>query len=314
MAAVEHSPNLSVKKKLLLKDLKRGMPFYLMVFPGILYFIIFKYVPMFGIIVAFKEYDPFSGFWASSWVGFENFVRLFTEPDFYLLLKNTLILSAYNLFFYFPAPIFAAILLNEVRRSLIRRTVQTIIYMPHFLSWVVIVGITALLLATQDGGINNLLATKGFDRIDFMTNPDYLRVMYVFQNIWKEAGWHAIIFLATLASIDPTLYEAAVVDGANRWRQVWHITLPALKTVTIILFVLRVGEILETGFQHIYLLQNPLNLIVSDVFDTYVYRTGILQGEFSYTAAVGLFKSIVGLILVIGANKAAKKMGEEGVY
>jgi putative aldouronate transport system permease protein len=300
--------------KRLIFDLKRGFPFYILILPGFLYFIIFKYLPMVGLLMAFQQYDPFVGIWDSQWIGLDHFFRLFSENDFYLLLKNTLIISFLNLFFYFPAPILAAILLNEVGRAAFRKSVQTIIYIPHFLSWVVIVGITALLLGTQDGGINTWLDTNGFERIRFMTDPEFFRPMFVLQNIWKEAGWHAIIFLATLASVDPTLYEAAVVDGASRWRQMWHITFPALKTITIILFILRIGDVLDTGFQHVYLLQNALNMNVSDVFDTYVYRIGILGGQFSYTIAIGFFKSVVGLILVIGANKLAKKMGEEGVY
>lgn len=297
-----------------LKEWKKGIPLYMMVLPGFLFFLLFRYVPMGGIVLAFKDYNPFYGFAASEWVGFGHFQRLFGEPDFWSLLRNTLILSALNLFLFFPAPVLVAILLNEVRIKWFRKVVQTAIYMPHFLSWVVVMGITVILFATQEGAINKALDNAGLFRIELLTDPQYFRGLYVFQNIWKEAGWSAIIFLAALASVDPTLYEAAVVDGANRWKQLWHITLPALKTTIIILFILRLGQVMDIGFEHIYLMQNSMNLSVSDVFDTYVYRTGILQGEFSYTTAVGLFKAVIGLILIVMANRMAKKAGEEGVY
>ncbi|MGG1551324.1 ABC transporter permease [Paenibacillus ferrarius] len=293
---------------------KRGIPMYLMILPGLLFFVIFKYVPMGGLVIAFQEYDPFEGFLHSAWIGFDNFHRLFTDPDFWTLLRNTLLLSGLNLFLFFPAPILFAILLNEVSRAWFRRTVQTIIYLPHFLSWVIVVSITVVLFATQEGGINKLLDSWGFARIELLTNADYFRFLYVSQNIWKETGWNAIIFLAALAAVDPTLYEAAVVDGANRWKQVWHITLPALKSTIVILFILRLGQVMELGFEHVLLLQNPVNLEVADVFDTYVYRNGVLQGNFSYSTAVGIFKSAIGLILILLANRLAKAFGQEGVY
>ncbi|RKN72999.1 ABC transporter permease [Paenibacillus ginsengarvi] len=296
------------------KLLARGIPLYLMILPGLLYFLLFRYLPMGGIAIAFQEYDPFDGFWHSEWVGLEHFQRLFGEADFWLLMRNTLVLSGLNLFLFFPAPIVLALLLNEARVKLFRKTVQTITYMPHFLSWVVVVGMTVLLLSTQEGALNKLFVSQGWERLEVLTNPDYFRPLYLFQNIWKETGWSAIIFLAALASVDPTLYEAAVVDGASRWRQMLHISLPALKSVILIMFILRLGQVMDIGFEHILLMQNSLNLDVSDVFDTYVYRTGILSGQYSYTTAVGLFKSVIGLALVIAANTIAKRLGEDGVY
>ncbi|TBL74652.1 ABC transporter permease [Paenibacillus thalictri] len=296
------------------KEWKRGFPLYVMVIPGLLFFLIFRYLPMGGIVIAFQDYNPFAGITGSEWVGFAHFERLFGEADFWSLLGNTLILSALNLFLFFPAPILIAVVLNEVRMQWFKKFVQTAIYMPHFLSWVVVVGITIVLFATQEGAVNKALASSGLARLEIMTDPDYFRILYVLQNVWKEAGWNAVIFLAALASVDPTLYEAAVVDGANRWKQMWHVTLPALRSTIIILFILRLGHVMDIGFEHIYLLQNSLNLSVSDVFDTYVYRTGVLQGEFSYTTAVGLFKSVIGLVLIMIANRWSKKTGEEGVY
>lgn len=296
------------------KYMKRAFPFYLMIFPGVLLFIIFRYLPMFGVFIAFKDYTPFRGVWKSEWIGLQNFVRLFSEQDFLLLLKNTLYLNLLDTFIGFPFPILLALLLNEVRIKYFKNTMQTILYAPHFLSWVVIVGITVLFLRSQDGGLNVFLDALGYARIDFMTNPDYFRPLWLFHNIWQGAGWGAIIYLAAIASIDPALYEAATVDGASRLRQIWHITLPSLKTIIVIMFILRLGNFIDVGFEHIFLLQNPLNLQVSDVFETYVYRIGLVQGDFSYSTAVGLFKSVVGLVMIVAANTIAKRLGEEGVY
>ncbi len=311
------SPSVQSSRNSRKEDMKlwrRGIPLYAMILPGLLFFLLFRYLPMGGIVIAFQEFDPFLGYKESPWVGMAHFERLFTDPEFWMLLRNTLILSGLNLFLFFPAPILIAIVLNEVRLVWFRKSVQTVIYMPHFLSWVVVVGITVILFSTQDGGINQLLASWGLPRIELLTDPEYFRIVYVLQNVWKEAGWNAIIFLAALASIDPTLYEASVVDGAGRWRQLWHITLPALRSTIIILFILRLGHVMDIGFEHIYLMQNSLNREVSEVFDTYVYRTGIIQGAFSYTTAVGLFKSVIGLALIVLFNRLSKKIGEEGVY
>lgn len=297
-----------------MKVIKRGIPLYLMILPGFLYFVIFRYIPMGGVAIAFQAFDPFDGFLKSDWVGFDHFRKLFAEQDFLLLLRNTLMLSGMNLFFFFPAPILLALLLNEVRLAWFRKSVQTIIYIPHFLSWVIVVSITILLFGVQEGGVNKLLVEWGLAPVHLLTDRDYFRFLYVAQSIWKEAGWSAVIFFAALAAIDPTLYEAAVADGAGRWRQLWHITLPGLRRVIVILFILRVGYLMDTGFEHILLMQNPTNIQLSDVFDTFVYRTGILQGDFSYTTAIGLFKSVIGLCLIVTVNKIAKKLGEEGVY
>lgn len=294
--------------------LKRALPFYLMITPGLIYFLLFRYGPMFGLFIAFKNYSPFQGVWKSEWIGIGHFARLFSETDFLILLKNTLFLSLLDTFVAFPFPIIFAILLSEVRNKYFKSSVQTILYAPHFLSWVIIVGMTMLFFRTQDGGINMLLEAMGFNRIDLMTNPAYFRFVWLFHNIWQGAGWGAIIYLASIASIDPALYEAARVDGASRLRQVWSITLPSLKSVILIMFILRLGSFIDVGFEHIFLLQNPLNLQVSDVFETYVYRQGLVQGDFSYATAIGLFKSFVGLFMVVGANTIAKRFGEEGVY
>ncbi|WP_145947228.1 sugar ABC transporter permease [Paenibacillus sp. Y412MC10] len=293
---------------------KRAFPIYLMILPGLLYFIIFKYIPMFGISIAFMKYSPFKGITGSEWVSLHYFRRLFAEGDFLLLLKNTLLLNLLDVLFFFPAPILVALLLNEVRARRIKTAVQTILYAPNFISWVVIVGITIVLFATGSGGINQLLEDWGLGPIELMTDPRYFRWVWLLQNIWQGAGWGAIIFLAALSGIDPTLYEAAMMDGANRWRQLWHITLPGLRGVIVVMFILRFGHMMDLGFEHIFLLQNPMNQGVSEVFETFIYKKGLVEGDYSYSTAVGLFKSVVGLVLVWGVNRLAKRFGQEGVF
>lgn len=312
-----HSTSME-KRKIKWKDrgtlIKRGWPIYLMILPGLLYFLIFEYGPLFGLSVAFMNYDPFLGFLKSEWVGFDHFIRLFQERVFVDLLTNTFLLGLFDIIFYFPAPIILALLLNEVRLRWFRSSVQTILYTPHFVSWVVIVGITTILFSTQSGAINNWLDSAGYDRIELMTNPVYFRPLWVIHNIWNGMGWDAIIYLAAMSSINPELYNAARVDGASRLKMMWHITLPSIMNLVVIMLILRLGGFMDLSYTHILLLQNPLNFSVSDVFDTYIYRSGILGGQYSYTTAIGVFKSLVGLTLVIVTNSIAKKMGKEGVY
>nr|WP_041616666.1 sugar ABC transporter permease [Paenibacillus mucilaginosus] len=301
-----------------LKTIGRGLirdrALYLIASPMLLYFLIFKYVPMWGVLIAFKNYTPFVGFMKSEWVGLEHFYRFFSNEAFILLLRNTLAINFLNLALFFPLPILLSLMLNEVRREWIKRTIQSIIYLPHFLSWVVIAGITYLLLSTSDGIINKLLAAAGFAKFDFLTNESVFWLLLTFQSIWKEAGWGTVIFLAAITSVDPQQYEAARIDGAGRLRQMWHVTLPAIRNVIIILLILRVGHMMDVGFEQVYLMMNGAVSNVADVFDTYVYRSGIQQAQFSYSTAVGLFKSIVGVILVVITNRLAKKFGEDGVY
>ncbi|TDF94031.1 ABC transporter permease [Paenibacillus piri] len=287
---------------------------YIMLFPGILYYIIFKYIPIWGVLIAFQNYQPFLGFFGSKWVGFQHFERFFTMPDFWMLLRNTLIMAFYNIAFFFPMPIIVALMLNEIAKETFKRFVQTMVYVPHFVSWVVVVGLSYIFLTTEGGLINELIAAYGGQKIPFLLSADLFRSMIISQTLWKETGWGTIIFLAALAGVDPQLYEAARMDGAGRLRQIWHITLPAIRSTIIILLILRVGHFLDTGFEHIWLMLNAMNRQVGEVFDTYVYTVGITQGQFSFTTAVGLFKSVVGLILVLATNKLAKKLGEEGLY
>ena len=287
---------------------------FFMLLPGLTYFALFRFWPMYGAQIAFKNYIPFLGISKSEWVGFDHFTDFFSNPDFPRLLKNTLIIAALFLFVAFPLTIILALLLNELRRQILKRTVQTLVYIPHFLSWTVVVSLTTLLFAVGTGPLttlfNNVLGTD----TNYLTAPDWFRPLILLQAIWKNTGWGTIIFLAALAGVDQEQYEAAVIDGAGRWARTWHITLPAIRPIIIIMLILQTGQILDTGFEQIYLMTNPLNRSVAEVFDTYVYFVGIQQGAYSYSTAVGLAKAIVGLILIFGTNWLAKRFGQRGIF
>jgi len=306
--------DITLKKRRLWPDLRRDKYLYLLAMPGLLFFIIFKYIPITNLVIGFQDYSPYLGIMGSKWVGFEHFVRFFSNPDFWMLLRNTLGISLMNLVFFFPAPIILALMMNEVRNQIMKRSVQSLIYIPHFLSWVLIYGLTYLMFSQSEGLINKLLEASGRSTVDILSNPHYFWGMLTVQSIWKEVGWGTIIFLAAIAGVDPQQYEAAVMDGAGRFRRMWHITLPAMRNVIMILFILRLGTIMDTGFEQVYLMMNAAVTEVAEVFDTYVYRVGIRQGEFSYSTAIGLFKSVVGVVLVVLANKAAKRLGQDSLY
>ena len=313
-ASLQREPAPYIRTSELKKRVWRNKWLYVMLLPGILYFLIFKYWPMYGLIISFQNYKPFKGILGSEWVGFAHFQRLFTEPDFFQILTNTLMLFAMNLVFYFPVPIILALMLNEVRNSFFKRFFQTLVYIPHFMSWVIIVSITYVMLTMDGGIINEVLVMFGFEKINFLLSPEWFRPTYILQVIWREAGWGTIIYLAAIASIDPQQYEAARMDGAGHFRQIWHITLPAIRGVIIILLILKIGHVLDLGFEHVYLMLNSMNRGVAEIIDTYVYTAGLQQGQFSYSTAIGFFKSLIGLVLVMLVNKLADKMGEDGVY
>ncbi|MFD0670760.1 ABC transporter permease [Cohnella sp. GCM10027633] len=282
--------------------------------PGILYFIVYRYVPFFGNIIAFQDFSPFLGFFHSDWVGLKHFNKIFEEVEVVRVLWNTLYLSLLQIVFAFPASIVLSLMLNEVRKQSYKRIIQSVIYLPHFLSWVIVIGIANVFLRSE-GLINKLTHLLfGMDSIPFLQSPGWFMPIILLEVIWKEAGWGTIIFLAALAGVNPSLYEAAIVDGAGRWRRIWHITLPALRSTIVILFILRLGHVLDSGFEQIFLMLNPLTMEVGNVLDTYVYFKGIQQSDFSFGAAVGLFKGFIGLLLILSANKLAKKFGEPGVF
>lgn len=294
--------------------IKRHRALYIMLLPGLLYFLIFRYIPLLGSIIAFQDYDIFSGIFKSDWVGLKWFEQMVTYPRFATLLKNTLIISLYQIVFAFPAPILLACLLNELRHVLFKRIVQTVVYMPHFLSWAIIYGLAFMLLSPQTGLVNQYIQEWGGTVIPFLQEPDYARAVIVISGIWKEMGWSAIIFLAALAGVNPSLYEAAKIDGAGRWRQFLNITLPGLIPAIMILLLLKIGHILDSGFEQIYVFLNPLNYSVADVLDTYTYRAGIVEGEYSLTTAVGLLKSVVGFMLLAISNFVSKRTTGEGIF
>ena len=287
---------------------------YLLLLPGVIYFLLFRYWPMYGAIIAFKDYVPFLGIQDSPWVGFAHFEDFFSSPDFPRLLANTLILALLSLVIAFPLTIIVALLLNEMRLMILKRTVQTLIYIPHFLSWTVVASLTYLLFALDIGPlfqlINGILGTE----INFLADPAWFRPIIVLQDIWKNTGWGTIIFLAALAGVDQAQYEAAIIDGAGRFQRVWHITLPSIAPTVVVMLVLQMGQVLNTGFEQIYLMTNSLNRSVADVFDTYVYFMGITQGSYSYSTAVGLFKAVVGVVLIFGANWLAKRFTQAGIF
>jgi putative aldouronate transport system permease protein len=284
-----------------------------MLIPGIVFFTIYKYGPMFGLTLAFKNYRPFLGFWGSQWVGLEHFRRFFSDATFLQLFTNTLSLSLLNLLFNFPVPIIFALLLNEVRNRYFKKFVQTVTYLPHFLSWVVVAGLSYVMFTTAGGIVNEIIKAMGFPVVNFLSSEKTFRPLIVGQSMWKETGWGTIVYLAALSGVDMEQYEAAHIDGANRMQQLWHITLPSIKPVIITMFILRLGSIIDSSFDQIYNMLNEMNRTVGEVFDTYVYKTGIMNGQLSYATAVGLFKSTVGFLLVVGGDLVAKKAGEEGI-
>jgi len=287
---------------------------YLLLLPGVLYFATFRYGPMFGAVIAFKDYVPFLGIGGSPWVGFDHFTSFFASPDFLRLLANTLILAFLNLVIAFPLTIVIALLLNELRISIVKRTVQTLIYIPHFLSWTVVASLTYLIFALDTGPLFHLINGVLGTNIDFLTSPDWFRAVIMLQTIWKGTGWGTIIFLAALASVDQEQYEAAIIDGAGRWARVWHITLPSIMPTVVVMLILKMGDVLDTGFEQIYLMTNSLNRDTADVFDTFVYFLGITQGSYSYSTAVGLFKAVVGVILLFGANWLSRRLNQTGIF
>ncbi|WP_223830116.1 ABC transporter permease [Paenibacillus arenilitoris] len=286
---------------------------YVMAFPGLLWFLLFRYVPVLGSVIAFQDFQIFNGIGDSPWVGFKHFEYIFTYSNLIDVLRNTLLISLYQLVFGFPAPVILALMLNEVRKKWFKRSLQTLFYLPHFISWVIIGGIFFELLSL-DGIVNGLVRQFGGEPILFMQQPEYFRSIVVLSSIWKEVGWSAIIYLAALTGINPSLYEAATVDGAGKWRQLTSITLPSLLPTIMILLLLRIGNFLELGFEQIYVFLTPLTFSVGDILDTYVFRAGVLEGNYSVTTAVGLFKSVVGFTMLWVGNYISRKSTGESLY
>lgn len=291
--------------------------YYLLIAPGILYYLIFHYIPLYGVVIAFKDVSPFDGIkgiLSSEWVGLKHFRNFTDSYYFWDIMRNTLLISLYRLIFGFPAPILLAILLNEARNIVFQRVVQTVSYLPHFISMVIVAGLLTTFLTTDGGILNTLLQQMGLKQIFFLGDANYFRSVLVVSGIWKEVGWGTIIYLAAIAGIDSHLYEAAKLDGAGRMRQIWHITLPGISFIITLLLILSIGGLLDAGFEQIFLLYSPSVFKVADIIDTYVYRKGLVDLQYSYAAAVNLFKSVIAVILLLGANFLAKKYKQEGIW
>ncbi len=293
--------------------LRRDRLLYLLLVPGIVYFVVFHYMPMYGVLVAFKDYSIFKGFAASPWVGLGTFQRLFSMFGFSRALANTIILSLLKLFFAFPVPIIIALLLNEVWHPRYKKVVQTAIFLPHFISWIVIAALLYTLLSPTSGVLPTVLASLGYRGpvVNLMGSKEHFRALLVITHVWKEAGYGSIVYIAAISGIDIELYDAANVDGAGRWRRLWNVTLPGIRTTIVMLLILRLGQLLNAGFEQVFALYNPLVFEVSEILDTYVYKIGIVEAQFSLATATGLFKSAIGLCLVLAANTLCRRIEPE---
>ncbi|MCU6711251.1 ABC transporter permease subunit [Paenibacillus sp. J5C_2022] len=296
------------------KFVRKNHALYIMLIPVVMYFLIFKYLPLLGSVIAFQEYNIFNGLLKSKWVGLYWFELMFSNPYYGKIIWNTLIISLYQIVFAFPAPIILACLLNEIRMMTYKRTIQTVLYLPHFLSWTLVYGLAFMLFSTESGLATAMLKLLEQDAVSILGVADYFRTVVVSAGIWKEMGWSAIIFLAALSGINPSLYEAATIDGANRWKQFLHVTLPGLLPAIMILLLLKIGNIMDVGFEQIFIFLTPTTTEVGEVLDTYAYKSGIIGGQYSFTTAIGLFKSVIGFILLLGANAASKAATGESLY
>lgn len=303
-----------VKLNVVLKTINKYKYLYMLMAPAIIWYFIYRYLPIYGLTIAFKDFNFSKGILGSPWVGLKHFKFLFSYPDFYTVIRNTIFISGYNLIFGFPAPIILALLLNELKNVFFKRTVQTLVYFPHFLSWVVFGGIIIQLLGPNEGFVNQIIKYFGRDPIYFLTKSEYFVKIVVSSNIIKETGWGAIIYLAALSGIDVEQYEAAIIDGASKLQKLIYITLPGLLNTIIIMLILRIGYILDVSFEQIYVLYNPSVYDVSDVISTFIYRVGLQSMQFSLTTAMGLFQSVIGFILIVITNKIARKYSDVSMW
>jgi putative aldouronate transport system permease protein len=287
---------------------------YLMLLPPLIFFLLFRYYPMLGNVIAFKKYHTLHGIWGSPWVGFEHFDSLFSDPNFLRVLRNTVVIALLKLLIVFPAPILLALFINEIHHTFYKRFLQTIVYAPHFMSWVIYGAILYIILSPANGLVNNVIAQFGFEKLSFFQVPSFFQPIVVISSLLKETGFLAIIYLAAISGIDPTLYEAAIMDGGNRWQLMRHVTLPGLRSTIITLFILQIGFFLNVGFEQIFVLQNAMVLTTGDIIETFIYRTGIQKARFDFTTAAGLFNGLVGMFLVLVADRLAKKMDLPGIF
>ncbi|MCM3257955.1 ABC transporter permease subunit [Paenibacillus lautus] len=296
------------------KLIRGNLDMYLLLIPGLVFLLLFKYTPMYGIVIAFQDFNIFGGISGSEWVGMAQFERLLQSDEFLQVLVNTLLISLYKITILFPIPIVIALLLNEVRRMFFKRTIQTIIYLPHFLSWVIISGLFLNILSPTGGIVNEIIRSFGGEPISFFTDNSLFRSLVVFTAGWKEIGWNAIVFIAAIAGIEQEQYEAAAIDGAGRIRQMWSISLPGMLPTIVLMFILRIGSLLEAGTEQILTMYNPLVYETGDVIGTYVYRMGLGQQDYSFSTAVGLFNSAVGFLLIVMGNMLSRKFLNRSIW
>lgn len=295
------------------KNIWNNKYLYLMFLPGFLYFLIFRYIPIAGLVVAFKDYSIVKGIWGSEWVGFAQFKRLFSLPEFYMVLKNTLLISLYKILSTLPIPVILALFLNELKNKYSRKISQTIIFTPYMMSWVVIAGIFIAILSPTTGVAKVVLEYFNIEPFLIIATAKYFKSVLVVSNLWYISGWYVVFYMASIASIDISIYEAATIDGASKWQQMWSITLPLIKPTIITLLVLSLGKVMEAGFEQVFAFYSPSIRSAGEIIDTYVYSIGIKQGDFSFSTAVGFFKSIINLVLILLADRVAKRLGERGL-
>lgn len=289
---------------------QQNIPWLIMFIPAILYFVIFKYIPMGGLVIAFKNYNFVDGIWGSPWTGIHNFRMLFTDPLAFNTIRNTFVISLLSIVAGFPFPIILAILFNEVRQMWFKKTAQTLLYLPHFLSWVIVGGMVITLFSQEAGIVNHWMERITGSTYPFLYREGSWLAIFLGSGVWKEAGFGAIIYLAALGGIDPSLYEAASIDGANKFRQIWHVTLPGIRSVVVLMLILAMGRVMEVGFDHVYMLQNPIVSNISEVISTYIYRIGLQGAQFSISTAMGMFEAVIGLILVLITNAIARQFNQ----
>jgi putative aldouronate transport system permease protein len=311
---VSHVPPRRLSERHMGKSIFRNYELYLFLLPTFLYFVVFHYGPMYGVQIAFKDFRASDGIWGSPWVGFEHFRRFFSSYQFWSLLKNTLGISLYSLIAGFPAPIILALLLNQIPSRGFKRFVQTITYAPNFISTVVIVGMLLVFLSPRGGLVNALIGLFGFESVYFMARPEWFKTIYVLSGIWQGAGFGSIIYLAALSSIDPQLHEAAIVDGATKFQRIRYIDIPGIIPTAVILLILNAGRIMNVGFEKVFLMQTPLNLESSEIISTYVYKVGLVNAQFSFSSAVGLFRALINLVLIVSVNRVARSVGETALW
>lgn len=298
----------------LAKNIQKNWILYLMILPPVIYYLVFAYAPMYGVQLAFKNYEVKKGIWGSPWVGLDHFKRFFKSYNFGLLIQNTIGISVYSLLVGFPIPILFALMLNYIKNKYLKKTVQMVSYAPYFISTVVMCGMMVIFLNPDTGVVNSLRNLVGLKPIDFMANPKMFKSIYVWTGVWQGMGWNSIIYISALSGVDYQLHEAAIVDGASKLKRIWHVDLPSIKPTIIMLLILQMGSLMSVGFEKVFLLQNTLNKQAASVISTYVYEVGLINSDYGYSTAIGLFNSVINLVLIVAANQACKKIADESLF